>query len=353
MKIAINTISKNEAKFVKRFCDSAKDADLILIADTGSTDDTVALARECGATVHEICISPWRFDHARNAALALLPSDVDIVIAIDLDEVLEPGWREEIERVWAADTTRLKYYFDWGHGIRFQYEKIFARHGYHWHHPCHEYPRPDGRTTEVYAYTDKLLVSHYPDSTKSRGSYLDLLALSVKEDPACPRNAFYYARELSFYGRWEEAIVECKRYLNLHTATWENERCYAYRVMGKCYEEQHLPWDAEKAYHAAAAEAPNTREPWCALAMLMYRQSRWAESFAFAKRALDITNRDLVYTADPEVWGHQPHDLLSIAAWHLGLKDISIEHARLAVEKSPNDERLQANLKLVESLNER
>ena len=46
MKIAVYAISKNESHFVKRFCDSAKDADFILIADTGSTDNTVEVARE-------------------------------------------------------------------------------------------------------------------------------------------------------------------------------------------------------------------------------------------------------------------------------------------------------------------
>ena len=38
LKIAVYAISKNEEQFVKRFCVSAKDADLILIADTGSED---------------------------------------------------------------------------------------------------------------------------------------------------------------------------------------------------------------------------------------------------------------------------------------------------------------------------
>ena len=58
MKICVNAISKNEEQFVQRFCDSAKDADLILIADTGSTDGTVQKALECGATVRDICITP-------------------------------------------------------------------------------------------------------------------------------------------------------------------------------------------------------------------------------------------------------------------------------------------------------
>jgi len=347
MKICVYAISKNEEQFVERFCTAAKDADLILIGDTGSSDATVAKAHECGAVVRDIFISPWRFDLARNAVLALIPRDVDVCISLDLDEELQPGWREEIERVWKDDTTRLRYMFDWGCGISFYYEKIHARHGYMWHHPCHEYPVPDGRITEVWAQTDMLLAVHKPDPTKSRGQYLDLLELSVKEDPDCPRNAFYYARELSFHRHWQQSIDACETYLKLPRAVWQNERCYAYRVKGRCYSELGQPEKAEKSFHLAASEASNTREPWCELAMLMYRQHRWAECFAYAMRALQITNRLMVYTVDPEVWGAQPHDLASIAAWHLGLKTVSIEQAQIAVEKAPWDQRLQQNLRFV------
>lgn len=347
-KICVYSISKNEAKFVKRWSDSAKDADLILLADTGSTDDTVKIAKECGIATYEICITPWRFDHARNASIALIPKDIDVCISLDVDEVMEPGWREEIERVWNPDTTRLSYFFDWGMGIKFRYEKIHHRHGYYWHHPCHEYPRYDARITEVWAHTDKLLVSHYPDPTKSRGQYMDLLELSVKEDPICPRNAFYYARELSFHGRWKDAIEALKKYLELPGATWINERCYAMRVMGKCYDEMGDKYHAEMWYHRSAAEAPNTREPWCALAMLFYRMQRWAECYAASKRALGIKNRDLVYTCDPEVWGFQPHDLCSIAAWYMGLKDEALEQAKIAYELAPHNARLKGNMQWIE-----
>ena len=228
MKIAVYAISKNEEQFVERFCTAAKDADLIFIADTGSTDRTVELAVKHGAEVNEIYISPWRFDLARNAALALLPRDINVCVSLDLDEELQPGWREEIERIWKLGvTTRMRYMFDWGAGIAFKYEKIHARAGYRWHHPCHEYPVADGRIHEVWADTDMLLVIHKPDPTKSRGQYLDLLRISVQEDPIDPRNGFYYARELSFHKQWDKAIEECNRYLNLPGATWPNERCYA------------------------------------------------------------------------------------------------------------------------------
>ena len=170
---------------------------------------------------------------------------------------------------------------------------------------------------------------------------------SVKEDPDCPRNAFYYARELSFHERWRESIEAFEKYLKLPRATWPNERCYAYRVMGRCHAMVRDFVNAEKAFQLAAAEAPNTREPWCELAKLMYLQNRWEESFAYAMRALRITDRAMVYTCDPEVWGYQAHDYASIAAWHLGLKNISIEQAQLALAFEPDNVRLKANLDLV------
>ena len=342
MKIAVYAISKNEEQFVERFCESAKEADVILIADTGSTDNTVQLARECGAKVYDICVSPWRFDKARDTALNLLPADIDVCISLDLDEVLQPGWRQEIERVWKDDTTRLRYKFDWGAGIAFYYEKIHHRNGYHWHHPCHEYPVPDVRTNEVWAHTDMLLAVHEPDPTKSRGQYLDLLLVAVTEDPRCPRNAFYYARELTFYSKWQEAVDALNKYLAMPEATWPNERSYAMRLLGKAYDE--LGWDGLVWYRRACAEAPQTRESWCDLAMACYRKNMWAECFAAASNVLAIKDKELVYTLDPSVWGYKPHDLLAISAHWLGMKDLAIEHGDIAVKLEPNDERLKENL---------
>lgn len=348
MKICVYAISKNEEMFVERFCKSAADADLILIADTGSTDKTVELGRKYGAQVPHITIAPWRFDDARNAALAMIPKDIDVCVSLDLDEELQPGWREEIERVWTEGTTRLRYKFDWGAGIAFYYEKIHARNGYRWVHPCHEYPVPY-LIDEVYAQTDMLLVIHKPDPTKSRGQYLNLLEMSVKEDPNDPRNAFYYARELSFHRQWQQAIEECERYLALPGANWPNERCYAYRVMSRCYNELG-DWDnAIRCARLGVIEAPNTREPWCEIAKLAYQRHQWAECYGAAMSALAIKDRELVYTVDPEVWGSMPYDYASIAAWNLCLKDAAISHARMALNFAPDDVRIAQNLALMEA----
>ena len=191
----------------------------------------------------------------------MLPPDIDVCVSLDLDEVLTPGWREEIERVWVrGQTTRMHYDFDWGEGLAFRHEKIHARQGYRWHHPCHEIPVPD-RIAEVWAESDKLLVVHKPDPTKPRTQYLDLLRVSIEEDPDCPRNAFYYASEKSWFrwpgGRGDRAAAPPS---SLPGATWSPERCFAYRIMGRC-----RPGGRRRcaeAFKLAIAEAAHTREPW-------------------------------------------------------------------------------------------
>jgi len=344
LKICVYGISKNEEKFIARWAQSAKEADLILLADTGSDDRTVEIAKENGVEVHHIHFKPWRFDHARNASLALIPGDFDVCVSLDIDEILEPGWREEIEKLWEPDTTRMRYIFDWGHGKRFYHVKIHSRHSHFWKHACHEVPVTDMRTPEKFCFTDKQMVTHYPDHTKSRAQYFDILKVAVEEDPSCPRNAFYWARELSYYSKWEEALVALKKYLDMPSATWNCERCYAYITMSKCYSALGNPAESEKSLLKAAMEAPETREPWVALADLCYQQGRWPECYAYAMKAVNITYRANNYTEDPNCWGWRPHDFAAIAAFRLGLKEISIQQGQIAVELEPNDQRLKDNL---------
>ena len=347
MRVVVYAIAKNEAAHVARFCVAAREADQVIVVDTGSTDETCNLLVAHGATVHQIHISPWRFDDARNAALALVPADTDICVSLDLDEILQPGWREEVEKAWTQGTTRLRYLFDWGHGVRFYSEKIHARKGYRWHHPCHERIIPD-RLTEVWQDIHKLLVVHKPDETKSRGQYLDLLRISIEEDPNCDRNAFYYARELLFTGNWDEAIKQGLRHLSLPKATWAEERAYCMRIIGQSHAALNQRAEALSWLRKGCAEF-DSRETWYALAFEAYTQQRWAECYGAAKTCLSIQNRRDVYMAEKAVWGSAPYDLAAIAAWNLGLIEESIKNAELAVSLSPDDLRLRQNLELVKA----
>ena len=87
--LALVVIARDEAPRIQRLLDSVRPfVDRMLVLDTGSTDDTVALGRAAGARVENFA---WcdDFAAARNHALDLAAADWHLVL--DADEWLEQG----------------------------------------------------------------------------------------------------------------------------------------------------------------------------------------------------------------------------------------------------------------------
>nr|WP_298682390.1 tetratricopeptide repeat protein [uncultured Dongia sp.] len=353
MKIAVYAIALNEEKFAQRWADSAAEADYRVVADTGSTDGTVALLRHAGVTVHDIAIKPWRFDHARNASLDLVPQDADICIPLDLDEVLLPGWRQALEAAWVPGTTRLRYSFvlswdDKGAPRSFFYaRKIHHRHGYIWRHAAHELIYPLPGVHEEIAWAETLTIHHLPDKAKPRGQYLDLITLAMQEDPADARCAHNYAVELMQHRRYAEAILAFDRYLAMPDATSREERAAAMRYLGRCYTKLGQLDAAGNAYRMACAEAPDAREPWYDLGKFCQDRKDWAGGVAAAEAMLNITEWPREHVRILKAWGVGPYDFGSICAYHTGQMDLAREWAEKALELAPDDVRLLKNRALI------
>jgi len=342
MKIAVYTIAKNEEKFVKRWAESCKEADYRIILDTGSTDRTVEIAQSLGITVHTQTFNPWRFDTARIASLAHVPEDADYCVALDMDEILLPGWRKHIEQ---ATGTRLRYQYVWSWnpdgtpGRTYWGDKIHTRHGYTWKYPIHEVIHPTAPET---IQSTELHIHHHPDPTKTRSSYLPLLELGATEDPNDSRSAYVLARAYNTNGMHDKATPELKRYLSLPTSTSRDERCHAMLLLAESDNDN----NTETWLLRAAAEAPWLREPWVNLARHYLKQRNWAACYTHAKRALTITERPSSIAAHAHAWGPLPHDYASSAAFHLGRYDESVAHATNALAYTPNNERRKKNLHL-------
>jgi tetratricopeptide (TPR) repeat protein len=339
MKIAVYTIAKNEQQFVQRWADSCKDADYRLILDTGSTDNTCQIAWDTDVTVEVETFDPWRFDHARNVALACLPDDIDLCISLDMDEVLQPGWRKALEQLPPGVTRpRYKYVWSWNpdgtEGLTYGGDKIHARHGYTWKHPVHEVLKPDGVETQQWC---DLQIHHYPDHSKSRSQYLPLLKLAVEEDPRDDRNQFYLAREYFFHG--EHALAQYHFSEHLKLSQWQPERAASYRYLAKM-----RPDSAEHHLYKAIAEDPSRRESWVALASVYYDKKDWVACRHACVMALRITEKPLDYLCEADAWGWLPHDLMAISCHHLGDTDEAFFHGSEALALNPTDTRLQANL---------
>ena len=352
-KIVVYAISKNEEKFVERWVNSMKEADEIYVLDTGSTDNTVEKLKKLNVNVKQVEINPWRFDNARNLSLKLVPEDTDICVCTDLDEVFEPGWRNKLEEIWKSNTTRLRYNYNWSFDknnkpeINFYIEKIHSRKDYKWTHPVHEVLTYIGRVEETYITTDEITVNHYPDSTKSRSSYLPLLELSVKENPEDDRNMHYLGREYMFYGKWNECIDTLIKHLNLKSATWKDERAASMRFIARSYKNLNRIEEARMWLDKAIKEAPYLREAYIERALLEYQLENYSKVEKYCMEALKIKTHTKSYINEPSSWDHTVYDLLSISTYYQGKIENSLEYINKALDISPNEERLINNKEII------
>ena len=352
MKIYVYAISKNESKFVNRWVDSMNEADGIYVLDTGSTDDTVEKLKNKGVNVTVKTITPWRFDVARNMSLELVPTNADICVCTDLDEVFEKGWRKKLESLWQKNTTRMRYNYNWSFdenkkpAVNFYIEKIHGRNQYKWTHPVHEVLKPLEGVVENTITTDEITVNHYPDKEKSRSSYLPLLELSVKEDPEDDRNMHYLGREYMYYGKWNECIDTLIKHLHLKTATWKDERAASMRFIARSYQALNRYDEARMWLDKAIAEAPYLRDPYMERALLEYRLKNYSEVIHYCNEALKITNHQKTYINEVFSWNSTVYDILSIAYYYTGNKNMALKNVELALKIEPKDERLIQNKKI-------
>ena len=344
-QIAVYGICKNEMKFIDRFYQSIEDADFISIVDTGSTDGTferlIELVRERtvhhsheeefkieyldgrirnatdGAMqVHQAWFDPWRFDDARNVALGLIPTDADVCISIDIDEIFAFGWKEEIKRAVLQDLQtigkpadryhhRFSTIWNWEwvekenaipNATDHWHERIHSRSGYRWKLPVHEVLVKDGPENVRWLHNLKMIQK--PDLSKGRSSYLRLLEQSLKEDPNRWKSWSFYAGELSAVGRDDDAIEAIRRAKQLP----DSDQAFL------CYQE-HSFFRKKNDINAAtfsilnAVALSNAREYRVWLARFYRDINKPREAMNAIMMASEITNKTDGYAYDPTCWG--------------------------------------------------
>lgn len=354
MRVCVYAIALNEAHFAARFAASCREADLVLVADTGSTDDTVAALRAEGVVVEPISVRPWRFDDARNAALALIPADIDVCISIDMDEVFLPGWRQALEARWEPGVNQGYFTYIVSHRPdgtpeeSFLNNRIHSRHGFRWRYPIHEALFAD-RTPVRSVVIEDLKIEHFPDLSKSRSQYLPLLEAATKELPWEPRMSFCLGRDLLHAGRYEEARTELERGLALTAPNPPGLRNLTLRLIARCLDCLQRPDEALTYFQQAAREGPDMRGAWLELAQAYHERKAWPQCYETVLRVLDMPRGPTDYGYDtylPIV----AEDVAAIAAWTLGHKAEALEYGRRAAADAPFDARIAGNLATMERM---
>lgn len=363
LKICVYAICKNEGKFVEQWIESMSEADEIIVTDTGSDDDTVEKLKEYGAVVYCEKIEPWRFDLARNISLEHVPLDADICVCTDLDERFEAGWRKRLEEAWLNYKPKHKspvaktgrYIYNWSlkadgsPDTQFYYFKVHERKGFRWRCPIHEYVQYVGDIPLETIFIDGMILNHYPDPSKSRGSYLPLLELAVREEPEDERMCYYLGREYMYKGEWHKCIDTLKKYLEMPNAGWNEERCAAMRWIAKSYRYMGLIKESYSWYYRAIAEAPHMRDPYVEFAKMCYELRDWAMTYFLSEEALKIQEKSKTFINMGYSWDYTLNDLCAIAAYYMNMPDKSLEHAKIALSYDPDNVRLNNNLAIIQN----
>jgi tetratricopeptide (TPR) repeat protein len=222
--LSLCTIVKNEAKNLPRCLESAREvADEMVVVDTGSTDDTVAVAERYGARVVHFS---WcdDFSAARNTAVShargkwILALDADETLARDARRKLRGLLRDERYQAYLINIrSPLK-------GTRSQaavinaWPRVFRnRPEIRYEGRVHEQISPSiARLGGTVAATE-LIIDHlgyhqdFSDQMEKQARNLALLERELAEHPDDPMTMFHYGEALGLGGRIAEAVDAYRR----------------------------------------------------------------------------------------------------------------------------------------------
>jgi glycosyltransferase involved in cell wall biosynthesis len=122
--LAVTVITKNESRHIRNCLESVQWVDEIIVLDSGSTDDTVAICREY---TDKVFATDWPgFGVQKNRAIQKVACEW--ILSIDADESVSEALRQEIEEAIRQPGDRVAYQIP----RRSSYCGRFMRHGGWW-----------------------------------------------------------------------------------------------------------------------------------------------------------------------------------------------------------------------------
>jgi tetratricopeptide (TPR) repeat protein len=239
MTVGLVMIVKNEEKTLPRLADSLKwQIDHWTILDTGSTDNTMAVARDVFINVPgEVHQAEFEgFGPSRNKAMELAEPHTDWLLSLDADQTLGGT----IETVETADWVEIE---ERAGDLRFWIPRMFrSGRGFHWTGMTHEYL--SSPLAGMAARSESFWVVHHTDGGTRGEKFPRDLALLQQEwkDEPNSRTAFYLGRTFQDLGQLAQAVEWYRRRIAM--GGWDEEIFYSRYCLGVCLLDMNCPEEA-------------------------------------------------------------------------------------------------------------
>jgi len=284
-------IVKNEEAVLARCLDSVKEADEIIICDTGSTDGTIEVARRYTDKIFTDYKWSDHFAQARNHAKSKATGD--FVLSIDADEFLTCPFSEVRSAASQAFmAVNVKMTSEFGPQTQFWFPKLFRNSDQVWwegaiHNHLSVMGEDVGAVTITFGYS--------PAHANDRLRTLRILEKEVAANPDCVRERFYLGREYFYRKMYDKALPELGRYVQ--QSRFLPEKADAFLIMARAYWEMRMADDARDACVQALIINPHFKEACLFMAALAGEGSdneRWRKNAEQWKRMAETASNDNV-----------------------------------------------------------
>lgn len=302
MKLSVAIICKNEEDSIGCCLESVKDADEIVIVDTGSSDNTIEICKKYTDKIYTDYKWNDNFAEARNHAISKCTGDW--ILQLDADNRLVEGIakvRKEIERSEKQGFRTIDLNIVLEDGNRFSHTLPYLYKNskdIYWSGAAHNWLSVTENNLSGLTLSCWYSVAHQKDPDRS----FRILKKDVAARPDCKREKYYLAREYYSRGDYITAIWFWNEYLKV--ATWFAEMADAHLFLAKSY------WKLSKGDFARAhcLEAMNCDANYKEACQFMAEMSgpnnrdRW---LIFAETADD---RFTLFKRDSREWTDKDYD---------------------------------------------
>jgi tetratricopeptide (TPR) repeat protein len=289
MTVSAALIVKDEARVLARCLSSLRPhVDEIVVVDTGSADETPAIAKQFTERVRHFA---WCDDFAAARQYAFDQATGDWVMWVDADDVVLGG--EHIRSLTAGAPPGLagfswRYIYsrdNWGNSQCELWRERCVRHdgSFQWIGRVHEVLV--GPPQKQLAHSDAVIVEHRPDPrqrVRKTGRNLAILEAEAADTATpAPRLLFYLAREYADAGRYQQALAAYEQYLAV--CQWDEERYLAQTAVAALHRALSQYDRAVDADLQALKTAPQRPEAYFGLAQSYYFLEAWSHVVHWAE----------------------------------------------------------------------
>ncbi len=286
--VSLCMIVRNESEVLGRCLNSVADlVDEIIIVDTGSTDETKAVAALYEAKIYDF---PWRDDFAAARNYAVSQAAGDYWMWLDADDVIEGENRERLRNILknpAADVVYLPYLLSFSDDGTPQMtsvrERIFRKSGdFRFEGAVHEVVAPRGKIR----YGDAA-VSHRKQKAGEADRNLRIYQQKQGRGEAfSPRELYYYGRELCDHGAYRAALPVLEKFLD-EGGGWFADCVGACQLCGICYRNLEQPTLAlNSLFRSFQYDAP-WPEVCCDIGSILLEQKKYAAAAFWYQLAIE------------------------------------------------------------------